>query len=473
MRVVCLWIPDWETGAAPSEELERRLLELVPRITLDAGRGVVWADVRGLRVERLPEKLHEAVDASRLDGVSPRCHSAAMPPRRSLPAGRLDDLGNGAEEVPITPGVRMRVRVGAAEVPVVAEVAARSGEGPVTVVPAGEGRDFLALRPVSLLAPDPRTLALLEGVGVSRCGELAALDREAVEVRCGPEGVALWLLARADDPRRLFAPLQAEAPSASVEWLEFAVRESGRLVMAVHGLLGQVCGRLRERGERAGEMVLSLDLWNGSVHEERVRCARPTASRTVWLRRMRDLLDRLDLPDAVTGLHLRVDRSGPAGAVQLDAFDPGFAGLGPVEEALGRLVDAGHAVLETPVLDAHPIPERRLHWRELDLEEALMEGREQGAAAQEEGLRLRLLPAPRRIRVEVRPRRDHHIPVRYAERGPWTGIEAALGPQRISGGWTERVEAREYFRCVTDAGRLVWLYRDARADLWYLHGWWE
>jgi hypothetical protein len=26
---------------------------------------------------------------------------------------------------------------------------------------------------------------------------------------------------------------------------------------------------------------------------------------------------------------------------------------------------------------------------------------------------------------------------------------------------------------VTDDGMMVWLYRDAREDEWYLHGWWD
>ena len=33
--------------------------------------------------------------------------------------------------------------------------------------------------------------------------------------------------------------------------------------------------------------------------------------------------------------------------------------------------------------------------------------------------------------------------------------------------------AREYFRCIVDDGGMVWIYRDARADGWYLHGWWD
>ena len=33
--------------------------------------------------------------------------------------------------------------------------------------------------------------------------------------------------------------------------------------------------------------------------------------------------------------------------------------------------------------------------------------------------------------------------------------------------------AREYFRCVTEEGTLIWMYREAMSREWYLHGWWD
>jgi hypothetical protein len=47
----------------------------------------------------------------------------------------------------------------------------------------------------------------------------------------------------------------------------------------------------------------------------------------------------------------------------------------------------------------------------------------------------------------------------------------------VSGGkWdSEQTYAREYFRCVTREGALVWIFRDAHAkrSAWFLHGWWD
>ena len=70
-------------------------------------------------------------------------------------------------------------------------------------------------------------------------------------------------------------------------------------------------------------------------------------------------------------------------------------------------------------------------------------------------------------------RRDHGVPLRYEDGGEWHDIVSAAGPDRVSGGQWDAPYAREYFRCVTARGALVWLFRDARGDGWYLHGWWD
>ncbi|HEX2187307.1 MAG TPA: hypothetical protein VHG51_00345, partial [Longimicrobiaceae bacterium] len=350
---------------------------------------------------------------------------------------------------------------------------ARTGDAPVTVVEPGRERAFLAPLSLELLEPEPRLRALLDGVGVRTCGELAALAREAVEVRFGAAGAALRALARAEDPRRLFRPIPPERPHASMDFLEYEVRDAGRLAFTANALLGPVCGALAERGERAREMTLVLALSGGGTLRERVRAARPTADRDLWLRRIRGVLDRLLLPDGVTGVALEVEGTEPASASQGDLFDRGFATAAGVEEAVGRLVDGQGPLFVEPEATVHPLAERRTGWRARSPEEAA----ESGAAAPEapSALTLQLLPAPRRVAVRARPRRDHQVPVQYCDlaRGQeWKRLLAAAGPERVSGGAWEGGWAREYFRCVTGSGALVWLYRDAR-DAWYIHGWWD
>jgi hypothetical protein len=101
---------------------------------------------------------------------------------------------------------------------------------------------------------------------------------------------------------------------------------------------------------------------------------------------------------------------------------------------------------------------------------------------------LQLLPVPRALDVETVLRGDHEVPMRYREPratdasqpcvpgtggSRWQAITSVAGPDRISGGIWEDAYAREYFRALTADGALVWLFRDARRESWYLHGWWD
>ncbi|MDQ3521871.1 MAG: hypothetical protein M3434_06000, partial [Gemmatimonadota bacterium] len=104
MAFVCLWSPDWRTGAGPAPELAERLLEVVPRVRVEQ---VLWADARGLPALELAEALRARIGAS--------------------------------------------ARAGIAAAPVAAEVAARGREDPVTWVEPGTERAFLAPYPVALL----------------------------------------------------------------------------------------------------------------------------------------------------------------------------------------------------------------------------------------------------------------------------------------------------------------------------------
>ena len=88
-------------------------------------------------------------------------------------------------------------------------------------------------------------------------------------------------------------------------------------------------------------------------------------------------------------------------------------------------------------------------------------------------LTLYLLPTPRAIETRTEARRDHIVPTGYRDGGAWYGILSVAGPDRVSGERWGDGYAREYFRCIVDDGGMVWLYRDARADGWYIHGWWD
>jgi protein ImuB len=438
--IVSLWAAGW--SAEEREGLLEHLLQHVPRLALS--NDVIWADAHGLDAARVAQRL----------------------------------VVLGAQH-----GLHMQA--GVASVPAVAEVAARTASSAPQCVALGEERAFLASRPIELLQIDDSRRLLLQGVGIETCGELAALEREAVEVRFGPELLLLWRRARGEEVRRLFERIPPEPLHAALDFVDYVVSDGEQLIFSVNALFGGICDDLRARGLHARSVKLRLSLANGGSWERVLRPARPTGSRTVWLRLARAVLERLTVPDAVSGIALVVLNTETASAVQGDLFDAGFATASAVEAALERLVESQGEVVAEVAPSAHALAEQRSNWQEKVLDGAVgfvslgssivrADHRSQGdvASSQVSGLTLQLLPEPREVLVETVRRRDHESPVRYRD-GEWVQLLTTAGPDRISGGHWDDAYAREYFRAVTTEGTLVWLFRNARNGNWYLHGWWD
>jgi protein ImuB len=434
MSYVCLWSPSWPTGADFPADLVAGLLGVAPRVVVGERR-LVWGDARGLNGGRLAtEMLRVAADYG------------------------FDDA-----------------HAGVASTQVAAEVAARTSESPLVVVKPGQDRAFIAPFKLEVLTPPEHLAALIEGLGIETCGALAALSAEALEVRLGVEGVRFWKRTRADDERVLFtAPIRL-LPSASVEWVEYGLKDPERLLFVINSLAGTVCSSLHARGERAREMSLVFSLGNRTQRTHTIRSSRPSAEQRRWMRLVREALDSITLPDAVMGVTLRVESVTGNDGAQGDLFDRGFASAPMVEAAIVQLTDDQGDVVVDPVNTDHPLLEVRTKW--------------QGSGTRTHphatplpvsrfplpALRLQLLPTPKTVTVTTEPRRDSEIPVRYLDGNEWHDIIEAAGPDRVSGGQWSSNYSREYFRCVREDGMMVWLYHGTQqqsAD-WFLHGWWD
>jgi hypothetical protein len=421
-----------ESVAELNEEVTTALVEAAPRVVIELP--CVWLDVRGLDVPAVQSRL-----------------------RRRLRTASV------------------RARYGASWKAVVARVAAQSAApDKLIVVARGDERDFLSAQPLSAIGVADPLLGWLADVGVTQCGELAAVASEAVEVRFGADAVRWWRLSRADEERRVFTHVPPELPGASVDFIDYVVTDPERLIFTTNALLGGLCEQMRERGAHAKRLRLKLPLANGDTWERTLRTARPTADRAAWLRLARMLLEKLTVPDAVAGVSVAVEATEAAGSVQGDLFDAGFATASAVEVAVVRLIEDQGDVMRVPVAGEHPLAEQRGTYRPLEVHEAIASAAPAAVAEVNEplGLTLQLLPEPRAITVETARRRDHDVPVRYRD-SRWHTIQTAAGPDRVSGGQWDDGYAREYFRVVNDDGTLVWIFRDGVFDKWYLHGHWD
>jgi protein ImuB len=435
MSYVCLWSPSWPTGADFPADLAAGFLAVAPRVAVGE-RGLVWGDARGLVGSLLADQmLRVAADYG------------------------FDDA-----------------HAGVAVSPVAAEVAATESATPVVVVRPGQERAFIAPYPLRVLSPDERLAPLLEGLGIETCGTFAALDAEAIEVRLGADGMKLWRRARADDERWLFrVPLRA-FPNASLEWVEYGLKDPERLLFVVNSLAGTVCTELVARGERAREMSIVFALGNRTHRTHLIRSSRPSAEQKRWMRLVREALDTITLPDAVMGVTLRVESVTGNHGAQGDLFDRGFASAPAVEDAIIQLTDDQGDVVVTPNNSEHPLLELRTTWRTRT--GGQVDGWTGGQPAPETNppsLTLQLLPTPKTVTVDTTPRRDHVVPVRYLDDNEWHDLVEVAGPDRVSGGQWSDAYSREYFRCVREDGMMIWLFRGAQqqAKDWFLHGWWD
>lgn len=478
---VCLWSPAWSTDGESAAEPRNSIADiapllaaLAPRIRVE--REVLWADGRGLDARSLATRFVERLADF---GVAARAGVAAVPVAAELAARWGAPARNGNAPTPFLVKERTgwgwrrtptspRVEGGAEGTPTSGGAGAGRSPGVVVAVPQGDERAWMAGLPVSVLDPPDRLRTLLDGVGVHTLGALAALEREAVEVRLGAPAVELWRLARADDRRLLFDRIPPERPHGYLEFVDYVLTDPSRLLFTANALLGPLCDGMVGRGEHARTLRLTLPLANGETWARTIRPARPTASRETWLRLIREILDRLTVPDAVAGMGLEVGATEEAAVRQGDLFDRGFATATAVEAAIARLAERQlHPLI--PETNGHPLLERRGEW--MTSSSIPQSG---GGAEGDMGLALQLLQQPRRITVETAGRRDHHVPLRLRDRQGWREVVVAAGPDRISGGqWEPSSYAREYYRCVTEEGAPLWIYRDGLDGGWYLQGWWD
>ncbi|MFL5510419.1 MAG: hypothetical protein ACJ79J_12600 [Gemmatimonadaceae bacterium] len=447
MSFICLWSPsaiptvalpagveDIGGGSELLEQLVSSLLRVAPRVVIGA-KGVVWADARGMSAEPLARDL---VAVYRDKGVE-------------------------------------KVRAAISIVPISAEVAALHGNGAFINIAPGTEREFLARYPIGVLEPSLFLSSLLDGIGVEYCADMARLDLESVEVRFGAEGARLWRLSRADDSRRIFTTVPRSLPTASLDWVDYTLKDPERLVFVINALVGNITTDLRSRGQCAREMTMSFSLANRETYDHLVRPARSTASHNAWMRLIRTHLERITLPDGVVGITMRVEAVTGEVERQGDIFDRGFATARAAEETIAQLLDDQGSVVVTPRNTQHPLIDRRTEWvsQEPAQASARIQLRERVVkATAAPRLTLQLLPEPRRVAVTTKKRRDHQMPVQYRDK-EWMTLVSAAGPDRVSGGQWAEPYAREYFRCVTEDGMMVWLFRDAREDEWYVHGWWD
>jgi nucleotidyltransferase/DNA polymerase involved in DNA repair len=231
-------------------------------------------------------------------------------------------------------------------------------------VPVGDAAveaAFLAPLPIRLLPAEQETQDRLRLFGLTRIGELAALDRSAVVARFGAAGGTLHDLANGLDGRplrprrpveRLHAQVELDPPVDSLEPLRFVLRH----------LCGALCEQLLARGAGAGRATLLLELEGAAPRRYDQSLPEPAAAADLLERLLMARLEADPPRQPVERLHLELDGTAPAAGLQLGLFTPQLARAARLDWQLAGLVIRFG-------------PDRLLHARLLDPEARLAQDR--------------------------------------------------------------------------------------------------
>jgi DNA polymerase-4 len=184
------------------------------------------------------------------------------------------------------------ISIGLAGNRLLAKLAAERGKPRGFSVLGAEAAAWLAPQPVGLLpGVGPAQIRRLAGLGITRLGELQALDERAALRRLGAEGPGLVARARGIDARTVH--LEREAKSVSAE-TTFEVDLSA--VAELERKLWQVCERLavrlREQDLAAAGVTLKLKTARFALRTRAARLAMPSRLPDVLFEAGRALLAR-------------------------------------------------------------------------------------------------------------------------------------------------------------------------------------
>jgi hypothetical protein len=206
----------------------------------------------------------------------------------------------------------------------------------ITVVASSTEAAFLNPLPLTCLPLHPELARRLHQLGLYTFGHLAALPRSAVQMQFGPEGLRLHHLAQGID-RQPLVPHQFEQPIRASQWFEEAVAD--RLVL--EGVLCDLAGRLAEGLQAANQtcqqVILRLDLDDGSHLETEITPRQPLAQLPALYRLLLRLLDQYPITCGVLRVAAELRRLARVLPRQLALFAEMVSGSERVQQIAERL----------------------------------------------------------------------------------------------------------------------------------------
>jgi protein ImuB len=272
-------------------------------------------------------------------------------------AVRVADIVDGVLP-PGAPGCR----VGVADGPFAARLAARTADDRWQVVAPGRSRAWLAPLPVACL-DQPELADLWSRLGIRTLGDLAVLPAADVLSRFGPDGAAAFRLAggldarplaTGDPPADLVVQAELDPPGQRVDTVAFVAK----------GLADELLERLRARGLACTRVLIEVETELGESlsrlwRHEGALSAPAMAERARW--QLEGWLATGATTAGITLVRLVPDEVGPDDGRQLGFW----GGSAAADERAGRALARGQGLLGpagivTAVLDGGRGPGERV-----------------------------------------------------------------------------------------------------------------
>jgi protein ImuB len=193
-------------------------------------------------------------------------------------------------------------------------------------------------------------LAILHKWGIHTLGQFAALDKEQVGARLGPEAVRMWERANGQSNRLLKLVRPPESFEESFEF-ENEIETAEPLLFMLRRFLEQLSLRLRAIYLVAKELTLRITFANKQQYERAFKIPQPTNDIDLLFRMLHTHLENFKSEHPITAVSLEAQPTKPP-KQQFGLFETTLRNPQQLSETLARLTALlGADRVGTPVLE--------------------------------------------------------------------------------------------------------------------------
>jgi protein ImuB len=192
--------------------------------------------------------------------------------------------------------------------------------------------------------------AILHKWGIHTVGQFAALDKEQLGARLGPEAIRMWERANGRSNRLLKLIRPPESFQESFEF-EREIETAEPLLFMLRRFLEQLAVRLAAIYLVAKELTLQITLENKQIYERIFKIPQPTNNVDLLFRMLQTHLENFRSEHPIVAVALSAQPIKPAGE-QFGLFETTLRNPHQLSETLARLVALlGSDRIGTPVLE--------------------------------------------------------------------------------------------------------------------------